>query len=79
MKSLAKVYSAETPKRAAAIADATVRTLVLPRLMEVDTIRKQEGLDKLQTALADADCTVALEELRALRLRGHHTLSYWVY
>jgi len=77
--SLAKVYVKGRRSLSAVIADAIVRTLVLPRLMEVDAARAKEGLTELQAALEQAQCQLSLAELKALRERGQHTLSYWVY
>ena len=76
---LAKVLGPETPDKGALIADALVRSLVLPRVMDVDRHQAQEALAALETALEEAGCAVALSELRAMCKRPHATVSYWVY
>jgi MoxR-like ATPase len=76
---LAKVIAEDSPERGAAIADAIVRMLVLPRFMDIDRDRSRSVLGELKAKLVDAGCTSSAAELTALESRPHNTLSYWVY
>jgi hypothetical protein len=77
--SLAKVLSSEGEEPPKLILDSLVRTLALPRLMDLDKERCRKALEGLDTALRLTGCLGAQAELTALLDRPHPTISYWMY